>query len=65
MFEPGQDVTVEFCGRDHVGEVLRHSGSWVMCRILIDPAWDYGSVGARLDPQPIVCVPAKRVRPPS
>jgi len=53
---PGDEVIVKFSGKDHPGEVISHNRGWVMCRILLDPLWDYGSITARLDPEPVVCV---------
>lgn len=62
-YDPGTEVMVDFCGREHVGEVIRESNGWVMCRIVVDdPQWDYGSIGPRLDPISTVCVPHSRVR---
>lgn len=58
----GDLVWVDFCGREHRGEVVRESNGWVMCRILVDAIWDYGSITARLDPESTVCVPSSRVR---
>ena len=53
---------VAFGGRDHSGEVIRHSNGWVVCRIVTDPLWDYGSLSARLDPVSTVCVRETDVR---
>ena len=61
-FRVGQDVLVDFEGKEHRGEVVRHSGGYVMAMILIDPEWDYGRKSADLDPQATVCVPERRVR---
>jgi hypothetical protein len=61
-FNVGDDVSVDYRGREHRGVVLGQSGQWVMCQITIDPVWDYGSVGAALDPQPTVCVQESRVK---
>lgn len=57
-FKTGEMVTVRFQGRKHRGEVLAVSKStgYVMCRIIRDPLWDYGSINARFDPEPTVCV---------
>lgn len=60
-FQRGQDVEVEFAGQTHRGEVLEHNGPWVLCRIILDPEWDYGSMSPRLDPSPTVCVREKFV----
>lgn len=61
-FVAGQDVVVDFEGRDHPGEVIRQSNGYVMCTILTDPLWDYGSRSAVLGPTATVCVPDGRVR---
>jgi hypothetical protein len=57
-FKTGELVTVRFQGRTHRGEVFAVSktAGYVMCRIIRDPLWDYGSINARLDPEPTVCV---------
>ena len=62
MFEPGDDVIVDFVGREHPGEVISHQRDWVQVRIHIDPLCDYGRVTAYLDPEPTVIVRAKHVR---
>ena len=59
---PGQDVLVEFAGQTHPGLVLAQHGQWVMCRIHTDPAWDYGGITDRLDPEQTVCVRESFVR---
>jgi hypothetical protein len=62
---PGDSVVVEFQGVECQGIVIRQSSitGFVMARIAIeDPEMDMGSIGARLDPQPVVCVPESRVR---
>jgi hypothetical protein len=61
-FSVGDDVIVEFGGRDHQGEVIQQSKDWILARILVDPAWDYGRVSANLDPQATVCVRVSAVR---
>ncbi len=61
-FAAGDDVIVDFNGREHIGEVLRHCRGDVWAVIGIDPVWDYGLMSARLAPRSIVCVPDKRVR---
>lgn len=61
-FTQGEDVLVDFQGREHQGEVIRQSLGYVMCMIAIDPSWDYGSQSPRLDPISTVCVPEKFVR---
>lgn len=60
-FQPGDDVIVDLKGRDHSGEVLEQRSGYVLCRIIIDPLWDYGRT-TWLDPEPTVCVPLSRVR---
>lgn len=62
IYSSGDDVVVEFEGREHSGEVVRHTGGYVMCLIDIDPEWDYGSLSARLDPRSTVCVRESNVR---
>ena len=64
-YAPGDEVIVEFQGVDCHGDVIRQSSvtGYVMARIAIeDPELDMGSIGARLGPQPVVCVPESRVR---
>jgi hypothetical protein len=62
-YSPGDAVIVEFQGVECEGEVIRQSSGFVMARIAIpDVELDMGAVGARLDPQPLVCVPESRVR---
>jgi hypothetical protein len=63
-FKTGQVVVVRFQGRKHQGEVIAVSKrtGYVMCRIIRDPLWDYGSINARLDPEPTVCVKDSDVR---
>lgn len=58
----GELVIVDFCGREHPGEVVRESNGWVMCRIMVDPLWDYGGISPRMDPVSTVCVSHSRVR---
>lgn len=61
-FNPGDDVIVDFGGECR-GEVIRHSGVWVMAVIIIeDPELDRGGVTPMLDPRPTVCVRDSRVR---
>lgn len=56
-FNVGDDVTVQFGGRSHAGEVMSVGRSgYVLCRITVDPAWDYGGISASLDPQQTVMV---------
>lgn len=61
-FQPGDDVIVEFVGRDHPGEVVFQQRDWVQVRIHIDPVCDYGALSDRLDPEPTVIVRSKHVR---
>lgn len=63
-FNPGDQVTVEFQAIECQGEVIRQSVTtgYVMARITIpDVEVDFGSIAARLDPQPVVCVPESKV----
>ena len=64
MFEPGDDVFVEFCGIELPGEVVSayRSSGFVLTKIHIDPDFDYGSVSERLDPESFVCVRVAKVR---
>ena len=59
----GDDVTVDFKGHQTAGEIVAvyKSSGYVMCRIHIDPRWDYGRVGEDLDPEPYICVRQDRV----
>lgn len=59
---PGDDVIVTFDGEDCPGEVLDVRNGWILAKILIDPALDFGSISARLDPQPLVMVRDRDVR---
>jgi hypothetical protein len=61
-YTAGDDVIVDFQGKEHSGEVVRHTGAFVMAVIDIDPEWDYGPQSARLDPRSTVCVREKYVR---
>lgn len=58
---PGQDVIIEFAGRDHHAEILQVRAGWCLAVIDVDPDWDYGELSARLDPRATVCVPIRRV----
>lgn len=62
QFRRGDDVLVDFAGVEHRGEVISQNSGYVMARIVTDPDGDYGDIGARLDPEPTVCVKASRVR---
>lgn len=62
-FQRGDQVLVDFMGVLCDGEVLRHSSGYVMAVVTIpDPEVDFGSISARMDPQPTVCVPEGKVR---
>lgn len=62
MFSKGDDVVVRFAGRDHVGKVISEQNGWILCRIHIDPLWNYGSLNDRLGEISIVCVRAVFVK---
>lgn len=62
MIRPGDDVVVEFDGEECLGEVLEVRGGWFLCRVLIDPVADFGSISPRLDPVSLVMVREKDVR---
>lgn len=57
-FKVGDDVTVEFKGHKTFGEVVEvyKTSGYILCRIHIDPTWDYGDGAANLDPEPYVCI---------
>lgn len=61
-FQPGDDVIVEFDGWEHRGEIKSSHNGWYYAKVIIDPLLDYGSVGARLAPESIVCVREVNVR---
>lgn len=64
-FKPGDDVIVDFDGIEMRGQVIsqgKASGFVMAVVINPDPEIDVGSITARFDPQPTVCVPAKHVR---
>lgn len=63
MFDPGEDVVVTFDGEECQGEVLENRNGWVLCKVLIDPDSDWGSIGERLDPISQVMVRERDVRP--
>ena len=58
---PGEDIYVQFKGLEHRAEVIDHRSGYVMCRIQIDPTWDYGKTDW-VDPEPTVCVKESHVR---
>jgi len=61
-WQPGDDVWVDFDGKEHRGEVVSSKRGYVVAIIEIDPVWDYGRMGPRLAPLSHVCVPESRVR---
>lgn len=63
-FKSGDDVIVTFDGHESPGEVISHSGVYVMCRIAIDPEVDYGSLTSRLPIYSYTCVKESDVRYP-
>ncbi len=63
MFQPGDDVIVDFDGCDHDGVIDRVHTEWAFCTIAIDPDADYGSGTERLAPHQTVCVPVERISP--
>ncbi len=50
MFEIGDDVLVDFDGEVCRGEVVETRNGWILARVLIDPATDFGGIGSRLAP---------------
>jgi hypothetical protein len=63
MFKQGQDVLVDFDGEECRGEVVEQHRGWVLTRILIDPAADFGEATARLAPVSLAMVRENEVRP--
>lgn len=61
-FKPGDDVWVDFEGNEWPGEVLKVDGGYVMCRVLLDPEWDFGRASARVMPEQTVAVQHRGVR---
>lgn len=62
---PGDDVLVDFAGEDEwwPGEVIRVEASgYVLCKVLIDSLWDFGSSSPRVAPEQTVAVRSGRVR---
>lgn len=53
--------TVTLKGRDHPAEIIERRNGYVLCRIHIDPEWDYGTT-TWLDPEPTICVRDTQVR---
>lgn len=64
-YQPGDDVLVDFDGRETRGEILSVSAKtgYVLCNVIIDPAWDYGSITARLAPVSTVAVRPNQLKP--
>jgi hypothetical protein len=59
----GDDVWVEFDGAEWPGEVLRvESSGYVLCRIHVDPEWDFGRASSRVMPEQTVAVRVGKVR---
>lgn len=62
--KPGDDVTVEFSGVEHFGEVLKvEQSGFVLCRVHTDPLLDYGRASARVSPEQVIAVRSTRVKP--
>lgn len=62
-FKAGDDVLVTFDGEDCRGEVVEIHHGWILARVLIDPAADFGEATARLAPVSLVMVRESEVRP--
>ena len=65
-FKPGDQIIVDFDSVEMRGEVIyqgKVSGFVMAVVINPDPEIDLGSITARFDPRPTVCVPASQVRP--
>jgi hypothetical protein len=62
MFKAGQDVLVQFDGEECRGEVVEVHRGWVLTRILVDPAVDFGTVSARMSPVSLAMVRESEVR---
>ncbi len=62
-YQIGQDVTVMFDGIEHQAEIENVGNGWYLCRIIIDPAGDYGPVTAQLAPMSTVCVRPDAIKP--
>jgi hypothetical protein len=63
-FEVGDDVWVDLEDNEWPGEVIKvESSGYVLCKVHVDPAWDFGRASAHVDPEQIVAVRAKRLRP--
>ena len=64
-YRPGDDVVVTFQGIEMRGTVISQgpASGYVMAVVINpDPEIDLGSITARFDPQPTVCVPVNKVR---
>lgn len=64
-YKTGDDVVVTFQGVEMVGEVISQSPvtGYVMAVVINpDPEIDLGSITARFDPRPTVCVRESNVR---
>lgn len=65
-YSPGMDVLVDFNGDGDwlPGEVLKVEASgYVLCRVHMDPAADYGRASPRVMPEQTVAVRIGRVKP--
>jgi hypothetical protein len=63
---PGDDVLVDLAGDDEwwPGEVLKvETSGFVLCRVHVDPAWDFGGSSSRVMPEQTVAVRRNYVRP--
>lgn len=60
---PGDDVVVDFDGAEFPGEILKvEQSGYVLCRVHVDPMWDFGSASSRVMPEQVVAVRRGRVR---
>ena len=64
IFQPGDDVIVNFQGQETPGEVLAtyKASGFILTKIHIDPELDYGEMGSQLDPETTVCVRESNVQ---
>lgn len=64
-YDRNQDVIVEYHGEDHQGIIVdpdvKHGT--ILCRIMIDPAGDYGEITPQLGIYSYVLVNEHHVRP--
>lgn len=59
----GDDVWVDFEGAQWPGEVLKLERSgYVLCRVHVDPQWDFGRASAQVMPEQVVAVRRDRIR---